>query len=247
MRNAKKTRSDPSRGRAESDTPDSMTKRRAQAEQTRTGILDAAEESFARAGFERTRLEDVGKAVGVRRGAIFHYFRGKRALYEAVLSRLAESLMLRLREALAEPESLPDQMEAALLTWIEFAAERPAFGRLVLRIAADASDADRPAVERFAGPFLTLLEQTIERGEREGTLKPIAREPLQLASTIAGSTVFFLAAMPALIPTNREFDPRSPERFEAYRQDALRIARHLAGIPELENRASDSEAPDQEK
>jgi AcrR family transcriptional regulator len=207
-----------------------MTKRRAQAEQTRTGILDAAEESFARAGFERTRLEDVARAVGVRRGAIFHYFRGKRELYEAVLSRLAESLMLRLREALAEPESLPDQMETALLTWIEFAAERPAFGRLVLRIAADA-----------------LLEQTIERGKREGTLKPIAREPLQLASTIAGSTVFFLAAMPALIPTNREFDPRSPERFEAYRQDALRIARHLAGIPELENRANDSEARDQEE
>jgi TetR/AcrR family acrAB operon transcriptional repressor len=64
-----------------------MTKRRAQAEQTRTGILDAAEESFARAGFERTRLEDVARAVGVRRGAIFHYFRGKRELYEAVLSR----------------------------------------------------------------------------------------------------------------------------------------------------------------
>jgi TetR/AcrR family acrAB operon transcriptional repressor len=224
-----------------------MKKRRAQAEQTRTGILDAAEESFARAGFERTRLEDVARAVGVRRGAIFHYFRGKRELYEAVLYRLAESLMLRLREALAERESLPDQIETALLTWIEFAAERPAFGRLVLRIAADASDADRPAVERFAGPFLTLLEQTIERGEREGILKPITREPLQLASTIAGSTVFFLAAMPALIPTNREFDPRSPERFEAYRRDALLIARHLAGIPEMENRTSDSEAPDQEE
>jgi TetR/AcrR family acrAB operon transcriptional repressor len=220
-----------------------MTKRRAQAEQTRTGILDAAEESFARAGFERTRLEDVAKAVGVRRGAIFHYFRGKRELYEAVLSRLAESLMQRLREALAEPESLPDQIEAALLTWFEFAAERPAFGRLVLRIAADASDAARPAVERFVGPFLTLLEDTIERGEREGSLKPITREPLQLASTIAGSTVFFLAAMPALIPTSREFDPRSPERFEAYRQDVLRIARHLAGIPEREKRAPAPEAP----
>jgi AcrR family transcriptional regulator len=247
MRNSKKTEFDPSRSRTESDTPDAMTKRRAQAEQTRTGILDAAEESFSRAGFERTRLEDVARAVGVRRGAIFHYFRGKRELYEAVLYRLAESLMLKLREALAERESLPDQIETALLTWIDFAAERPAFGRLVLRIAADASDADRPAVERFAGPFLTLLEQTIERGEREGILKPITREPLQLASTIAGSTVFFLAAMPALIPTDREFDPHSPESFEAYRRDALLIARRLAGIPEREKLASDSDAADEKE
>ena len=59
--------------------------------------------------------------------------------------------------------------------------------------------------------------------------------------------MFFLAAMPALIPTNREFDPRSPEGFEAYRRDALLIARRLAGIPELESWASDSDAPDQEE
>jgi AcrR family transcriptional regulator len=210
-----------------------MRRRRARAEQTRSRILDAAEACFARSGFDRTRLDDVAKLVGVRRGAIFHYFRGKQELYEAVLTRLAESLLLRLRESLLEGQSLPEQMEAALLTWIDFSAERPAFARLILRIAADASDAERPAVERFVSPFLSLLEQTFERGQREGTLKPITKDPLQLASTIAGSTLFFLAAMPAFVP-DRNFDPSSPERFQAHRRDALRIARHLVGIAETD-------------
>ena len=91
-----------------------MTRRQARAEQTRTRILDAGEECFAAAGFERTRLEDVAGKVGVRRGAIFHYFAGKRELYEAVLIRLGESLMRRLREAVAEQETLPDRFEAAV-------------------------------------------------------------------------------------------------------------------------------------
>lgn len=208
-----------------------MTGRQARAQQTRSRILAAAEECFAAQGFERTRLEDVARKVGVRRGAIFHYFAGKRELYEAVLTRLGERLMQRLRDAVAPQEPLAERIEAALVTWIDFGGEHPAFPRLILRLAADASAADRPAVERLASPFLTLLEQTVEEGERTGILKPLTRDPLQLASTLAGATVFFLSAMPALVPT-REFDPLSPERFEAHRRDALVIARRLVGICE---------------
>ena len=215
---------------SKSDIPDDMRGRRAQAEHTRTRILDAAEERFARTGVDRTRLEDVAKDVGIRRGAIFHYFSSKQELYEAMLSRIGENLMSRLRMALVGRETLPDRMEAALLTWINFTAERPAFPRLILRLAADASDADRPAVERFASPFMTLLEETLERGEREGLLEPIIKDPLQLAATIAGSTVFFLATMPAVVPANEKFDPLSPKRLEAHRRDALLIAQLLAGI-----------------
>jgi len=221
-----------------------MRGRRAQAEQTRTKILDAAEEQFAQAGFDRTRLEDVAKTVGIRRGAIFHYFRGKHELYEAVLSRIGETLMSRLREALVGRDSLLDRMEAALVTWVDFNAHRPAFARIILRLAADASDADRPAVERFVTPFLTLLEQTIELGEQEGALEPIVRDPLQLASTIAGSTVFFLAAMPALAPASKKFDPLSPERLEAHRRDAMLIARHLVGFPPADPECLEGEAPE---
>jgi hypothetical protein len=45
-----------------------------------------------------------------------------------------------------------------------------------------------------------------------------------------GSTVFFVAAMPTLLP-ELPFDPLSPERMEEHRQDVLRIARRLLGLP----------------
>ncbi|MFQ5415699.1 MAG: TetR/AcrR family transcriptional regulator [Myxococcota bacterium] len=210
-----------------------MTRRRARAEKTRSQILDAAEECFAAEGFERTRLDDVAGRVGVRRGAIFHYFPGKRELYEAVLTRIGDDLMERLRQAGADQETLPDRIEAALLAWIDFAGERPTFPRLILHLAAAASDTDRPIVERFASPFLKLLEQTYEEGERTGVIKPLIRNPLQLASTLVGASVFFLAAMPTLTPI-RGFDPLRPEHFEAHRRDALAIVRRLIGIGEAD-------------
>ncbi len=209
-----------------------MTRRQARAEQTRTRILDAAEECFANKGFEQTRFEDVAHKVGVQRGAVFHYFAGKRELYEAVLTRLGDSLMQRLRDPRVAQSPLPDRIEAALLTWIDFAGECPAFSRIILRLVADGSDAGRPTVERFGRPFLTLLEQTLEEGERRGILKPLTPDPLQLASTLVGATVFFLSAMPAFAPT-QGLDPLSPERFETYRRGALAVARRLLGIPVL--------------
>jgi|GEM_PF-194587 len=207
-------------------------RRQAQAEQTRTRILDAAEQCFANEGFEQTRLEDVAHKVGVQRGAIFHYFAGKRELYEAVLTRLGERLMQRLRDPRVAQGSLSDRIEAALLTWIDFAGECPAFSRIILRLAADGSHADRPTIERFVRPFLTLLEQTLQEGERRGILKPLTPDPLQLASTLVGATVFYLSAMPAFAPT-QGLDPLSPERFGAYRRGALAVARRLVGIPVL--------------
>ncbi len=209
-----------------------MTRRQARAEQTRTRILDAAEECFAHKGFEQARFEDVAHKVGLQRGAIFHYFAGKRELYEAVLTRLGDRLMQRLRDPRVAQSPLPDRIEAALLAWIDFASESPAFSRIILRLVADGSHAGRPTVERFVRPFRTLLQQTLEEGERRGILKPLTPDPLQLASTLVGATVFFLSAMPAFTLT-QEHDPPSPERFETYRRGALAIARRLLGIPVL--------------
>ena len=57
-------------------------------EATRAALLDAATESFARKGYARTALADVAAAAQVTRGAVYHHFADKQALFEAVLERL---------------------------------------------------------------------------------------------------------------------------------------------------------------
>ena len=56
-------------------------------EHTRNLLLDAAEEVFARKGFDAAALEDIADAAGYTRGAIYSHFGSKAELFLAVVER----------------------------------------------------------------------------------------------------------------------------------------------------------------
>jgi len=58
----------------------------ADGQRTRQAILDAALDLFADKGFFGTSLRDVAAAVGVRESALYNYFAGKDALFDALLA-----------------------------------------------------------------------------------------------------------------------------------------------------------------
>ena len=75
------------------------------AERTRERILDMAEREFHRRGVSRTSLEQVARAAGVTRGAVYWHFRNKADLFNAMLSRVTLPLdceILRIGEASAD-------------------------------------------------------------------------------------------------------------------------------------------------
>jgi len=61
---------------------------RKEALETRDRILDAAERVFSRRGVSRTSLDDVARAAGVTRGAIYWHFKDKADLFGAMLGRV---------------------------------------------------------------------------------------------------------------------------------------------------------------
>lgn len=65
--------------------------RNANGQRTRQAILDAALDLFAEKGFFGTSLRDVAAAVGVRESALYNYFPGKDALFDAILSAQQDS------------------------------------------------------------------------------------------------------------------------------------------------------------
>ena len=199
------------------------------AEKTRAGILAAAEALFAERGFYATRLEDIAERVGIRRASIVYYFKDKRELYDAVLEDVFGGLHDALAEVLVRGKTLTEQIEVGVSTWVDYVGRRPSIARLVLREVADANR------ERGAG----VLEQTqrlrqliqhevLDRPNRKQT-KLATVDPVHLASAIAGATIFFVAAMPTLVP-DLGFDPLSREQLEVHKQEVLHIARRLLDI-----------------
>jgi AcrR family transcriptional regulator len=75
----------------------------ADGQRTRQAILDAALDLFADKGYFGTSLRDVATKVGVRESALYNYFPGKDALFEALLAAHHESKAELLAPLLEEP------------------------------------------------------------------------------------------------------------------------------------------------
>jgi TetR/AcrR family transcriptional regulator len=198
----------------------------ARAERTRKLLVQAAEHLFAERGFAATRLEDVAERVGIRRASILYYFRDKRALYDAVLVDIFADLGARLNTAISAKGSLREQIEAGVSTWVEYAGSRPSLARILLREIADAVPGREPAIIDYARPILTRFTEHISKGQKQGLI--LAIDPIHFVSTLAGATVFFIAATP-LLGADWPFDPLSPEQLAAHRREVQRITERLLG------------------
>jgi AcrR family transcriptional regulator len=65
--------------------PVGVNKRVEQGQATRATLIEVATELFSVHGYDGTAIPDVLRAAGVSRGALYHHFESKEALFEAVL------------------------------------------------------------------------------------------------------------------------------------------------------------------
>jgi TetR/AcrR family acrAB operon transcriptional repressor len=72
---------------------------KAEAEQTRHKLLDAAEQLFLQRGVSRTSLNDIATAAGTTRGAIYWHFEDKADLFNAMMERVTLPLEQALQSA----------------------------------------------------------------------------------------------------------------------------------------------------
>jgi TetR/AcrR family transcriptional regulator len=106
---------------------------RRQPEASRAAILKAARTEFASAGVEGARTEEIARAAGVNKALLYYYFRGKEALYGAVLdeaySGLARSII-----AAMDAESDPARRILAYAgAHFDYVARSPFLPKLVSR------------------------------------------------------------------------------------------------------------------
>jgi TetR/AcrR family transcriptional regulator len=201
----------------------------AKAKVTRSAILAAAEDQFARRGYVATRLEDVAAAVGLKRAALFYHFRDKQSLYEAVLAEAFGQLVTGIREAFSLPGPVAERIERAVEVWVDTIVKRPTIARLILRHAAEAEEHAPGVMFPGAEEFIRTAWSLFEEGRANGELKPVNEDPFHAASAVLGGTVFYVSALSSLLP-NAEFNPLAAEQVIAHKRDALRTVRMLLGI-----------------
>jgi AcrR family transcriptional regulator len=102
-----------------------------QAEATRALLIDAARELFTEQGYGSTSIEDIIRHAGVARGALYHHFPGKEALFRAVYDVVEGEVIARVLTVAAAGESPWEGVIAGLRAFLDACLE-PAFRRIVI-------------------------------------------------------------------------------------------------------------------
>lgn len=127
---------------AAAPVPPAPGKRAAQGRATREQLVEVATRLFAEHGYEGTSIEAVLTAAGVSRGALYHHFAGKEALFEAALSAVSDRVMAELVTEIQSRSDPVDALRTGALAWITLAAD-PVIQRIMLLDAPSVLGWDR--------------------------------------------------------------------------------------------------------
>jgi AcrR family transcriptional regulator len=158
------------------------TKKQLQSEKTRRKLISAARELFARKGYVDTSIGDITARARVTRGALYHHFSDKKALFRAVFEQVEDELVS--RAAAAASKSQPaKRLEAAIGAFLDACLDRDVqqivlldgFSVLGWETASQIDEA------HALGSLQALLELTMTEGQ-------IARQPVgPLALVLLGA------------------------------------------------------------
>ena len=155
-----------------------------------------------------------------------------------MLSDVFAGLFERVEASLLAAGPLARRIPAAAAAWVDYVGERPSLARLLLREVANTAREEPPPLNAHLPPFFELAARAIAESAGDPLLERPELDPVRMASTVAGATLFFVAAMPALLP-GRAFDPLAAEALAAHRAEILVITRRLLGIPAPRSRRAE--------
>jgi AcrR family transcriptional regulator len=93
------------------------------AEATRRAVLTAARSLFGRRGYAQTSVDEIAAAARVTKGAVYHHFAGKEALFRAVYDEVEAESQARAVSA-GDPDAPPiDQIVAKVNAYLDAALD----------------------------------------------------------------------------------------------------------------------------
>jgi AcrR family transcriptional regulator len=104
----------------------------AQSEVTRAALIAAARGLFAERGYAGVGTEEIVRAAGVTRGALYHHFAGKKELFEAVYEDVERQLVEQIAASAISSATDPlEALHAGAQAFLD-ACEDPAVQRIAL-------------------------------------------------------------------------------------------------------------------
>lgn len=150
------------------DTPPGIEHRRArQREEARRAILDATETLLIESGGSDFSIRSLSKRCGYSAPTVYHYFRDKDGLVDALLEERIAVLADAIERVPATRDPVRDLSEVLKL-FVGFGAAHPTFDRLMWTVSTKGKTRTTPAMERLSARVRPPLEQLAQSGRLGG-------------------------------------------------------------------------------
>jgi AcrR family transcriptional regulator len=167
-----------------SDRPDS-----------RARLLAAAVDEFAAHGLAGASLDRVARRARLNKAMVYYHFASKDALYRETLRITFAAIGDRVAAIASSPAPPEARLRAFVAAFVEEAARRPAFPRMIMRELVESGRHLNVEIARTWFGIPAAFFRILHDGADRGTLRRM--HPLLAFLTVIGPVVLTLASAPA--------------------------------------------------
>jgi AcrR family transcriptional regulator len=137
-----------------------------QSESTRAELVAVARRLFAERGYADTPTEELVREAGMTRGALYHHFKDKRALFEAVFEDVEQSLMAKIGASVDPKADAWGRLLGACNAFLDACLDRDVQQIVLIDGPSVLSwDGWRQIEDRYAlGAIIAMLQACVDEG-----------------------------------------------------------------------------------
>lgn len=193
---------------------------------TRRALIDLGEQLFTEHGYSAASLDAIVAGAEVTKGALYHHFSGKQALFEAVFERVESEAARTIQDSLKGHDDPWDKALAGLRAFLDV-VQQPGYRRIVIlegpAVLGYARFREQEERSTFAN-VLDIVGSVLEAGEWDlddamketftriffgamssaGESVSTSEDPIAAAMRVEAAITFILAGMQALAESGVE-------------------------------------------
>jgi len=157
------------------------------ASDTKTALLDFAEQAARSRGFDGFSYADLAKSVGIRKASIHYHFPTKAELSEALMDRYHETISAKCAEIIASSDKASDRL-LGLIDLYRMALNEGRTLCLCVSFTAShqsLSDAVNAKISAFRSAIVKWLQSVFVLGQEDASILGVTEPKLEAFATLA--------------------------------------------------------------
>jgi AcrR family transcriptional regulator len=143
------------------------------ADARRAAIVASSAELFNRCGYHQTTMDDIAKAIGIRKPTLYHYFRSKHEILFWIHEEVIDELLARHEARAATRMAASQGLLEIIADILEIQESRPGYARVFFEHFRELPEEEQLIVHAKRQRYGAAMEALIRQGVDEGEFRPV--------------------------------------------------------------------------